>query len=51
MKLDGTVVGKFGRAGKLLKEFGTVNAIDCRTESNLLVGEVGNMRVQKLTLR
>ena len=46
-----TVVGKFGRAGKLLKEFGTVNAIDCRTESNLLVGEVGNMRVQKLTLR
>ena len=26
MKLDGTLVGKFGRAGKLLKEFGTVNA-------------------------
>jgi NHL repeat len=51
MKLDGTVVGKFGRAGKLLKEFGTVNEIDCRTENNLLVGEVGNMRVQKLTLR
>jgi NHL repeat-containing protein len=51
MKLDGTVVGKFGRAGKLLKEFGTVNAIDCRTENTLLVGEVGNMRVQKLTLR
>src|SRR5215470_10026729 len=28
MRLDGTIVGKFGRAGKLLKEFGTVNAID-----------------------
>jgi len=41
MKLDGTVIGKFGKAGKLMKEFGTVNAIDCRTENNLLVGEVG----------
>jgi hypothetical protein len=51
MRLDGTMVGKFGRAGKLLKEFGTVNAIDCRSESTLYVGEVGNFRVQKLTLR
>src|SRR5213083_2802840 len=51
MKLDGTIVGKFGRAGKLLKEFGTLNAIDCRSENNLLVGEIANMRVQKLTLR
>jgi len=50
MKLDGTLVGKFGRAGKLPKEFGTVNSIDCRSENNLLVGEIGNMRVQKLTL-
>jgi 6-bladed beta-propeller protein len=51
MKLDGTVLGKFGRAGRLLKEFGAVNSIDCHTENNLLVGEIGNMRVQKLTLR
>jgi 6-bladed beta-propeller protein len=51
MKLDGTMIGKFGRAGKLLKEFGTVNAIDCRSESTLYVGEVGNFRVQKLTIR
>jgi DNA-binding beta-propeller fold protein YncE len=50
MKLDGTIVGKFGKAGKLPKEFGTVNAIDCRSENNLLVGEIANMRVQKLTL-
>src|SRR5438093_5644328 len=50
VKLDGSVVGKFGRAGKLPKEFGTVNAIDCRSENNLLVGEIANMRVQKLTL-
>ena len=30
--------------------FGTVNSIDCRTENVLYVGEVGNFRVQKLTL-
>jgi len=50
MRLDGTITGKFGRAGKLLKEFGTVNAIDCRTENTLYVGEIGNLRVQKLVL-
>jgi len=50
MKLDGTVLGKFGRAGKLPKEFGTVNAIDCRNENTLYVGEIGNLRVQKLML-
>jgi len=50
MDLSGRVVGKFGRAGKLLKEFGTVNAIDCRSENELYVGETGNWRVQKLTL-
>ncbi len=50
MRLDGTVVGKFGRAGKLPKEFGTVNSIDCRSENTLYVGELGNLRVQKLVL-
>lgn len=50
MQLDGTVVGKFGKAGKLPKEFGTVNAIDCRNANTLYVGEIGNLRVQKLML-
>jgi len=50
MRLDGTMIGKFGRAGKLPKEFGTVNAIDCREENTLYVGEIGNLRVQKLAL-
>jgi len=50
MRLDGTVIGKFGRAGKLPKEFGTVNAIDCRDQNALYVGELGNLRVQKLML-
>jgi len=51
LELDGRVVGKFGRAGKLVKEFGTVNAIDCRSENELYVGELLNWRVQKLTLK
>ncbi len=51
MELDGRIVGKFGRAGKLLKEFGSVHEIDCRNENDLLVGEITNWRVQKLTLR
>src|SRR5262249_39346086 len=38
--LSGQVAGKFGRAGKLPREFGIVNAIDCRTESDLIVGEI-----------
>jgi hypothetical protein len=51
MELSGRIVGKFGRVGKQLKEFGTVNAIDCRTENGLLIGELGNWRVQKVTLK
>lgn len=51
LELNGTVVGKFGRAGKLPGEFGTVNAIDCRNPNALYVGEIGNYRVQKVTLR
>jgi hypothetical protein len=51
MQLDGTVLGKIGRAGRLLKEFGAVNSIDCRSENTLFVGELANLRVQKLVLR
>jgi len=49
--LEGKIAGKFGRAGKQVKEFGLVNSIDCRNENELLVGELSNWRVQKLTLR
>ena len=49
--LDGTVVGKFGSAGKLPKQFGLANSLDCRSETELLVGEMTNWRVQRLTLK
>jgi DNA-binding beta-propeller fold protein YncE len=51
IQLNGQVVGKFGKAGKLPKEFGMTNALDCRTENNLWVGEVWNWRAQKVTLK
>ena len=51
LELDGRVVGKFGKAGKLPKEFGLVNSIDCRNENELYIGELSNWRVQKITLR
>jgi DNA-binding beta-propeller fold protein YncE len=50
LDLSGKVLGKFGRAGKPLKEFGTTNAIDCRSENELYVGELINWRVQKVSL-
>lgn len=51
LELDGKVIGKFGKAGKLAKEFNLVNSIDCRSENELLIGELASWRVQKVTLR
>ena len=50
LNLSGQVLGRFGRAGKVVGEFGTVNAIDCRNPADLLVGELGNWRVQRVRL-
>jgi hypothetical protein len=50
MELDGRILGKFGVAGKLIKEFGSVHEIDCRNANELYVGEITNWRVQKLSL-
>jgi DNA-binding beta-propeller fold protein YncE len=51
LTLDGKLLGKFGRAGTQLKEFGTVHEMDCRSENELYVGEAINWRVQKVTLK
>ena len=51
LELDGRIVGKFGRAGKLPKQFGLVNALDCRSDNELFVGELVNWRVQKLLVK
>ncbi len=51
MELDGTIVGKFGKAGKQLKEFSTVHEIDCRNPNELFVAEITAWRIQKILLR
>ena len=51
VRLDGTVVGRFGRAGKQPGEFGLANSLDCRSEHELLVGEMTNWRVQRVLLK
>ena len=51
MELDGTVVGKFGKAGKQLKEFSTTHGIDCRNENELWISEITAWRAQKIILR
>ena len=55
MELNGTIVGRLGTAPKQIGQFGTVNSIDCSIdcseENELLVGELGNWRVQRVTLQ
>jgi sugar lactone lactonase YvrE len=50
MELDGTVVGKFGKPGKMPGEFSTTHEIDCRKENELLISEIISWRVQKIIL-
>ena len=49
--LTGKLLGKFGRAGRLAKEFNAVNQLECRSENELWAAEIGNWRVSKITLR
>ena len=51
MELDGTVLGKFGEAGKLPKQFTTVHAMDCRDPNAILTAEITGWRVQKIELK
>ncbi len=51
MELDGTIVGKFGTAGKEIGKFQTTHAIDCKNENELLIAEIISWRVQKITLQ
>ena len=51
VSLAGQVLGRFGKAGKIPREFGITNALDCRTETDLMVGELWNWRVQKVSLK
>jgi hypothetical protein len=51
MQLDGKVLGRFGKAGKALKEFASTHTVDCRNPNEVYVAEINSWRVQKVTLR
>jgi hypothetical protein len=51
MELDGTVLGRFGKAGHGPKEFSSIHQMDCRTPDELYVAEITEWRVQKIRLR
>ena len=51
MELDGTIVGKFGKAGKAAGEFATIHQMDCRNVDIILAAEINNWRSQKILLK
>jgi DNA-binding beta-propeller fold protein YncE len=50
MELDGTILGKFGKAGKGVGEFSTIHELDCRNENEIYTSEITMWRVQKIVL-
>jgi DNA-binding beta-propeller fold protein YncE len=50
MELDGTILGRFGRAGKMPGEFQTVHGLDCRSDTELYTAEISAWRAQKILL-
>jgi hypothetical protein len=51
MELDGRILGRFGKAGKALKDFGTVHQMDCRNPDEVYTAEITTWRVQKILVR
>ncbi len=51
MELDGTIIGKFGRAGKAPGEFATIHQMDCRDPNVIYTAEINDWRAQKIVLK
>jgi sugar lactone lactonase YvrE len=51
VELDGTVVGKFGKPGKLAPGFQVVHMMDCRDPNRPVLGEIESWRVQRFVLQ
>jgi sugar lactone lactonase YvrE len=50
-ELDGTVLGRFGKPGKIPPGFQVVHMMDCRNPNELILGEIESWRVQKYILQ
>jgi hypothetical protein len=51
MTLDGKILGTIGKSGREVKQFNWIHSLACPTENELLVADMNNWRVQKITLR
>lgn len=51
LELNGKVLGRFGKAGKAMREFASVHTLDCRNPNEIFLAEINAWRVQKVTLR
>ncbi len=51
MELDGTVLGRFGKAGHGPKEFSSIHQMDCRNPNEVYVAEITEWRATKVMLR
>jgi DNA-binding beta-propeller fold protein YncE len=50
LTLDGKVLGWLGKSGHQAKQFGWIHEIACPSENEIIVGELLNWRVQKITM-
>ncbi len=48
MELDGTVIGRFGEAGKAAGQFQTIHGMDCRNPNEIFISEISAWRAQKI---
>ena len=51
MTLDGKILGRIGESGRGPKQFNWIHGIACPSENELLVADMNNWRIQKVTLR
>ena len=50
LALDGTVLGMFGESGRDARQFNWVHGLACPSEDVLIVADMNNWRVQRITL-
>jgi hypothetical protein len=50
LSLDGTILGMLGESGRDAKQFNWVHGLACPAEDLVIVADMNNWRVQRLTL-
>jgi len=50
LSLDGTIVGMLGESGRDVKQFNWIHGLACPSEDVIVVADMNNWRVQRLTL-